>query len=80
MSELLQRNLRLTPRLRDNASSSDAGRDIRTVNAPATYARPSAHCSKAPPITKCIPKAHVFIHLLVKDYTELAKINRRRLA
>ncbi len=62
MSLALQRKLRLAP--------STA---IRTVHAPADYAKTLGALPKGTTITKGIKKDHAFIHLFVKNKAELEK-------
>jgi hypothetical protein len=62
MSLALQKKLRLTP-----------GTAIRTVNAPADYAKTLGALPKGTTITKGITKAHAFIHIFVKNQAELEK-------
>lgn len=62
MSTALQKKLRIT-----------AGTAIRTVNAPADYAKTLGKLPAGASITKGIMKGHAFIHLFVKDKAELEK-------
>lgn len=63
MSTALQKKLRITP-----------GTSIRTVNAPADYAKILGALPKGVSITKGITREHAFIHLFVKDKAELEKL------
>ena len=62
MSEALHKKLRIAP-----------GTAIRTVNAPADYAKTLGKLPKEASITKDITKDHSFIHLFVKNQAKLKK-------
>ncbi len=62
MSDALQKKLRIT-----------AGTTIRTVNAPADYAKTIGKLPKGAEITKGVTKSHDFVHLFVKDKAELER-------
>lgn len=47
------------------------GTAIRTVNAPADYAKTIGQLPKGARITKGVTKGHDFVHLFVKDKVEL---------
>lgn len=62
MSEALQKKLRIKP-----------GTAIRSVKAPADYAKTLGNLPKDVTVTKGITKDHSFIHLFVKNQAELKK-------